>query len=96
MMSFPSFTCHLKTSDTGIPNEQVPNLDVTSGYSLTKIPDSLNRCLSESYEDIEFVGNVLSFGPVGSLDECQLACTRNPGCQFYTYYSSTNTESGIQ
>ncbi|CAH2299061.1 plasma kallikrein [Pelobates cultripes] len=53
-------------------------------------------CLSESYEDIEFVGNVLSFGPVGSLDECQLACTRNPGCQFYTYYSSTNTESGIQ
>ncbi|XP_063313573.1 coagulation factor XI-like [Pelobates fuscus] len=91
-----SFTCHLKTSDTGIPNEQVPNPDVTSGYSLTKIPDSLNRCLAESYEDIEFVGNVLSFGPVGSLDECQLACTRNPGCQFYTYYSSTNTESGIQ
>ncbi|XP_075049878.1 coagulation factor XI-like [Mixophyes fleayi] len=54
-------------------------------------------CLSEYYNGVEFVGNVLSFGFVGSREECEASCTRNPGCQFYTYYpSSPQTDPGMQ
>ncbi|KAM8939644.1 uncharacterized protein RCH25_053348 [Pelodytes ibericus] len=81
-----TYDCYLKTSDSGSPTDQVPKPDVTSGYSLPKTTESVSRCLPSVYDDVEFVGSVLSFGLVGSQEECQLACTRNPGCQFYTYY----------
>ncbi|XP_056395752.1 plasma kallikrein-like [Hyla sarda] len=85
-----SYDCYLKTSDTDVPETRVPNPGGTSGFSLPKTPEHVTRCLSSSYDDVEFVGNVLSFGYVNSSEECEAACTRNPGCQFYTYYPESD------
>ncbi|KAG8543726.1 hypothetical protein GDO81_023823, partial [Engystomops pustulosus] len=85
------FDCHLKTSEPGVPETRKPDSGVTSGFSLPKTPEYLTRCLAPSYDGVEFVGNVLSFGFVTSREECEASCTRNPGCQFYTYYPAGST-----
>lgn len=84
-----SFDCHLKNSTTDTPPSSEPVPGVTSGYTLPKTPENVNRCLSQYYNDVEFIGNVLSFGNVSSREDCEASCTRNPGCQFYTYYPPT-------
>ncbi|KAM3909776.1 coagulation factor XI-like, partial [Leptodactylus fuscus] len=86
-----SFDCHLKTSVSQVPPTRVPLSGATSGFSLPKTPEYVTRCLSHSYDGVEFVGNVLSFGFVNSREECEVSCTRNPGCQFYTYYPESGT-----
>ncbi|XP_036372004.1 coagulation factor XI-like [Megalops cyprinoides] len=79
------FYCYLKHTDSGIPLTVTTLKGVTSGYSLKPCQDSKNTCLPTIYENVDFTGSDYDFLFTATHKECQIACTKDPGCQFFSF-----------
>lgn len=82
------FYCYLKHTDSGQPRVQTPLLGVTSGYSLKLCQTTPASCFDQMYTNIDFPGADYRFLFTADAEECQRACTQDPGCQFFTWANS--------
>ncbi|XP_028249195.1 coagulation factor XI-like [Parambassis ranga] len=79
------FYCYLKSTPSGEPTVQTVLLGVTSGFSLKNCNLNPKPCLSQVYENVDFFGADYRMFFTDSYEECQRACTQDPGCQFFTF-----------
>ncbi|XP_047460170.1 coagulation factor XI-like [Mugil cephalus] len=76
------FYCYLKSNPTPA---RKPLLGVTSGESLKHCPPDLNPCQVEVYQNVDFKGADYRALFTADYQECQRACTHDPGCRFFTF-----------
>ncbi|KAI1901829.1 hypothetical protein AGOR_G00038420 [Albula goreensis] len=80
------FYCYLKHTSSGKPTKITSLQGVTSGYSLKPCKDiSSDGCLSSVYENVDFYGEDFETLFTADYKECQKACTKHPGCQYFTF-----------
>ncbi|KAK7898395.1 hypothetical protein WMY93_019248 [Mugilogobius chulae] len=79
------FYCYLKKTSSGQPNVRKPLLGVTSGYSLKSCSKNLAPCFNQVYPNLDFLGADYRTLFTADYEECQRACTHDPGCQFFTW-----------
>ncbi|XP_013883510.1 coagulation factor XI [Austrofundulus limnaeus] len=88
------FRCYLKSTPSGEPASQTPLQGATSGFSLKACSQDLQPCFSETFENVDFPGADYRALFTPDYEECQRACTQDPGCQFFTFlkgdFSGTN------
>uniref|UniRef100_A0A3Q2U5Q0 Coagulation factor XI-like n=1 Tax=Fundulus heteroclitus TaxID=8078 RepID=A0A3Q2U5Q0_FUNHE len=86
------FHCFLKATSSGEPSRQVPKQGTTAGYSLKSCnPDSTGL-----YEDVDFPGADYRSLFTADQYECQRACTDNPGCQFFSFFSGAFNQLNVR
>lgn len=90
------FYCYLKSTSSGQPNVQTPLIGVTSGYSLKPCPGNQNYCFLEVYNNVDFLGADYRFLFTSDYEECQRACTHDPGCQFFTWVNNLFQNKNIR
>ncbi|XP_029299240.1 coagulation factor XI-like isoform X2 [Cottoperca gobio] len=90
------FYCYLKTTPTGQPNVRTPLLGVTSGFSLNTCTTELQPCLPKVYNNVDFPGADYRSLFTADYEECQRACTQDPGCQFFTFVNELFTPEKIR
>uniref|UniRef100_A0A8C5EIY0 Coagulation factor XI-like n=1 Tax=Gouania willdenowi TaxID=441366 RepID=A0A8C5EIY0_GOUWI len=90
------FYCYLKSTPSGKPKTQSPLLGVTSGYSLKSCTQPQQSCLSQVYQNIDFPGADYKFLFTADYQECQRACTHDPGCQFFTFANELFSADNIR
>eukprot|EP00064_Thunnus_orientalis_P012099 superscaffoldBa00001815_g12133 len=90
------FYCYLKSTPSGQPNVQTPLLGVTSGFSLKNCTPDTKPCLSQVYQNVDFLGADYRFLFTSDYEECQRACTQDPGCQFFTFVNGVFTPERIR
>ncbi|XP_044192494.1 coagulation factor XI-like [Thunnus albacares] len=90
------FYCYLKSTPSGQPNVQTPLLGVTSGFSLKPCYPETKPCLSQVYQNVDFLGADYRFLFTSDYEECQRACTQDPGCQFFTFVNGVFTLEKIR
>uniref|UniRef100_A0A8C9R6E5 Apple domain-containing protein n=1 Tax=Scleropages formosus TaxID=113540 RepID=A0A8C9R6E5_SCLFO len=78
------FYCYLKHTTSGTPSRIVNLKGVTSGYSLRHCGDD-HICLSQVYQDVDFPEADFIALFTDTYKQCQQACTKEPGCQFFTF-----------
>uniref|UniRef100_A0A8C9RGH6 Coagulation factor XI-like n=1 Tax=Scleropages formosus TaxID=113540 RepID=A0A8C9RGH6_SCLFO len=80
------FYCYLKHTTSGTPSRIVNLKGVTSGYSLRHCGDDHSKvCLSQVYQDVDFPEADFIALFTDTYKQCQQACTKEPGCQFFTF-----------
>ncbi|KAK5855327.1 hypothetical protein PBY51_005434 [Eleginops maclovinus] len=79
------FKCYLKTTDSGEVAAENPLNGVTSGFSLKGCTPELQPCLPKVYPNVDFFGADYTALFTADHEECQRACTQDPGCQFFTF-----------
>ncbi|XP_061109612.1 micronemal protein 4-like isoform X2 [Conger conger] len=80
------FFCYLKRTDTGMPTKITSLSEVTSGYSLKNCNNtSIQTCLPTVYKDVDFTGVDYAALFTADYQDCQESCTKDPGCQFFTF-----------
>uniref|UniRef100_A0A1A8HP15 Apple domain-containing protein n=1 Tax=Nothobranchius kuhntae TaxID=321403 RepID=A0A1A8HP15_NOTKU len=90
------FHCFLKSTTSGQPTSQTQLLGVTSGFSLKPCsPDPL-PCFSQDFEDVNFFGADYRTLFTADYNECQRACTQDPGCQFFTFVNKDFSQANIR
>ncbi|CAN9503807.1 unnamed protein product [Ophioblennius macclurei] len=90
------FYCYLKSTPTGTPKTRTPLLGVTSGFSLKSCLTNQQPCLSKVYPGFDFPGADYKFFFTADYEECQRACTQDPGCQFFTYVNELFAQEDIR
>ncbi|XP_038142736.1 coagulation factor XI-like [Cyprinodon tularosa] len=80
------FYCYLKTP-SGDPATQIPLLGVTSGFSLKNCIFPARPCFSQVFQNVDFLGADYRALFTPDYQECQRVCTKDPGCQFFTFLS---------
>nr|XP_046274228.1 coagulation factor XI-like [Scatophagus argus] len=90
------FYCYLKSTPSGQPNVQTPLLGVTSGYSLKPCQPESEPCLSNVYQNVDFLGADYQTLFTANYDECQRVCTQDPACQFFTFVNGVFTPEKIR
>ncbi|XP_072481134.1 plasma kallikrein isoform X2 [Notamacropus eugenii] len=78
--------CFLRTSKSGKPISETPQVNATSGYSLLGCKDLPERCHSQFYAGMDFEGDELEVVYVQGTDVCQQSCTNKTRCHFFTYH----------
>ncbi|XP_069086022.1 coagulation factor XI-like [Pleurodeles waltl] len=81
----PRYSCFLKTNLTSNPTATAHLQNATSGNTLPKNPENLQRCYPKIFPETDFPGSDLINFSVDDVTACQDACSRNPYCQFFTY-----------
>nr|BAI49518.1 skin mucus lectin [Platycephalus indicus] len=79
------FRCYLKKNPSGIPTTRIPLNGVTSGFSLKPCNPDPQPCLSQVYQNIDFLGADYRTLFTADYEECQRTCTHDPACQFFTF-----------
>ncbi|XP_033980594.1 coagulation factor XI-like isoform X2 [Trematomus bernacchii] len=79
------YYCYLKTTTSGNVPVQKPLKGVTSGFSLKACTPELQPCLPNVYPGVDFFGADYTALFTADHEECQRACTQDPGCQFFTF-----------
>ncbi|XP_029299175.1 coagulation factor XI-like isoform X2 [Cottoperca gobio] len=90
------FYCYLKTTPSGQPNVQTLLQGVTSGFSLKPCTTELEPCLPKVYNNLDFAGADYRSLFTADHEECQRACTQDPGCQFFTYLNEFFTTETLR
>ncbi|XP_020788402.2 coagulation factor XI-like [Boleophthalmus pectinirostris] len=90
------FYCYLKKTSSGQPSVQTPLLGVTSGYSLKPCPEHQAPCFDQTYSNLDFPGADYRVLFTTDYEECQRACTQDPGCQFFTWANSLFSNEKIR
>ncbi|XP_035284041.1 coagulation factor XI-like isoform X1 [Anguilla anguilla] len=86
LWSFSQFYCYLKHTDSKKPPKINNRKGITSGYSLKTCKDRKRQtCLSAVYNDVDFWGDDYTSLYVADYEDCQMACTKDPGCQFFSF-----------
>ncbi|KAF3707637.1 Coagulation factor XI [Channa argus] len=80
-----NFQCLFKSSPSGKPSQQIPIQGATSGFSLKFCNQESEPCLSEVYQNVDFLGADYRAVFTPDFEECQRACTQDPLCQFFTF-----------
>ncbi|KAK2830164.1 hypothetical protein Q5P01_018095 [Channa striata] len=91
-----NFHCLLKSSPSGRPSQQTPLQGATSGFSLKFCPRESKPCLSEVYQNVDFLGADYRSLFTADFEECQRACTQDPLCQFFTFLNEDFTSATIR
>uniref|UniRef100_A0A8C8DNE1 Apple domain-containing protein n=1 Tax=Oryzias sinensis TaxID=183150 RepID=A0A8C8DNE1_9TELE len=91
-----TFKCFLKSASSGQPNSQTPLQGVTSGFSLKSCNPSPQPCLSQVYENVDFVGADYTSFFTADHEDCQKACTQDPSCQFFTYVKQDPKQKNVR
>ncbi|XP_015242650.1 PREDICTED: plasma kallikrein-like, partial [Cyprinodon variegatus] len=81
------FYCYLKTTPSGDPASQIPLQGVTSGFSLKNCIFPARPCFSQVFQNVDFLGADYRALFTPDYQECQRVCTKDPGCQFFTFLS---------
>uniref|UniRef100_A0A8C6TMN8 Apple domain-containing protein n=1 Tax=Neogobius melanostomus TaxID=47308 RepID=A0A8C6TMN8_9GOBI len=90
------FFCYLKRTDSGQPQVQIPVLGLTSGYSLKPCQTNSPSCFDTIYSNVDFFGADYRSLFTSDYEECQRACTQDPGCQFFTWIDSPFSDTKIR
>ncbi|XP_029299176.1 coagulation factor XI-like [Cottoperca gobio] len=90
------FVCYLKTTHTGQPKVRTPLQGVTSGFSLKGCTTEIQPCLPKVYNNVDFPGADYRSLFTADHEECQRACTQDPGCQFFTFVNEFFTTEKIR
>ncbi|XP_017276580.1 coagulation factor XI [Kryptolebias marmoratus] len=90
------FYCYLKATASGEPATQTPLLGVTSGFSLKPCSPDPRPCFSETFENVDFPGADYRALFTATYEECQRACTQDPGCQFFTFITRNFAQADIR
>uniref|UniRef100_A0A3Q2P247 Coagulation factor XI-like n=1 Tax=Fundulus heteroclitus TaxID=8078 RepID=A0A3Q2P247_FUNHE len=90
------FHCFLKATSSGEPSRQVPKQGTTAGYSLKSCNPDSRPCLAGLYEDVDFPGADYRSLFTADQYECQRACTDNPGCQFFSFFSGAFNQLNVR
>ncbi|CAL1606893.1 unnamed protein product [Knipowitschia caucasica] len=91
------FYCYLKETTSGQPNVMKPLLGVTSGYSLKPcLGNSGGACFDQIYTNLDFPGADYRFLFTSDHEECQRACTQDPGCHFFTWVNGLYVTEAIR
>ncbi|XP_070841183.1 coagulation factor XI-like [Chaetodon trifascialis] len=85
------FHCHMKTSSSGLPEDQTSLQGVTSGLSLKSCNTDFMPCLPQVYPGVDFSGADYQTLFTADYDECQRTCTNDPSCQFFTFLNGNFT-----
>lgn len=79
------FRCYLKSTPSGQPSTQTSMQGATSGFSLKACNLDQKPCLSEVYQNVDFLGADYRALFTADSEECQRVCTQDPACQFFTF-----------
>lgn len=79
------FYCFLKSTPSGQPKVWNPKQGITSGFSLKPCDPDPEPCLSQVYQNVDFLGADYRSLFTSDYEECQRACTQDPSCQFFTF-----------
>ncbi|XP_042370642.1 coagulation factor XI-like [Plectropomus leopardus] len=79
------FFCYLKAAPSRKPQVQKNLQGHTSGFSLKPCNPDPSPCLSRVYHNVDFYGADYRTLFTADYEECQRECTRDPGCQFFTF-----------
>ncbi|XP_029023387.1 coagulation factor XI-like [Betta splendens] len=90
------FHCLLKSDPSGRPSAQTPQQGVTSGFSLKLCNPDPRPCLSDVYQNVDFLGADYSALFTADAEECQRACTQDPACQFFTFANGAFAPENIR
>uniref|UniRef100_A0A3B4EPW7 Coagulation factor XI-like n=1 Tax=Pundamilia nyererei TaxID=303518 RepID=A0A3B4EPW7_9CICH len=90
------FYCYLKSTPSGEPSVQTPVQGVTSGFSLKSCSPGPQPCLSELYQNMDFIGGDYRSVFTGDHKECQRVCTQDPACQFFTFVKQNFLNSKVR
>ncbi|KAL0961742.1 hypothetical protein UPYG_G00331130 [Umbra pygmaea] len=83
------YFCYLKNTPSGQPDTRKPLDHVTSGFSFKACVPKPRECLSRLYTEVDFNGADYRSLFTPDPEECQRACTNEPGCQFFTFVTGT-------
>ncbi|KAM7372949.1 hypothetical protein PAMP_007837 [Pampus punctatissimus] len=89
------FYCYLRSTISGQPDDQTLLLGVTSGFSLKTCKPHTRLCHSQVYKNVDFLGADYRSLFTADYEECQRACTHDPGCQFFTFVNEVFTPEVI-
>ncbi|XP_029299549.1 LOW QUALITY PROTEIN: coagulation factor XI-like [Cottoperca gobio] len=90
------FYCYLKTTSSGQPNVKIQLQGATSGFSLKACAPEPQPCLPKVYNNVDFPGANYRSLFTADHEECQRACTQDPGCQFFTYLNEFFTAEKLR
>ncbi|XP_046875462.1 coagulation factor XI-like isoform X2 [Hypomesus transpacificus] len=86
--------CFLKDSSSGQPSKRVIESIAISGFALKGCDPSIQTCqrlLHKVYPNVDFLGGDFLSLFTDSHEECQRACTNQPGCQAFTFLTENFT-----
>ncbi|XP_062302100.1 coagulation factor XI-like isoform X3 [Osmerus eperlanus] len=89
-----NFKCFLKDSLSGQPSKSVILSKAISGFALKGCDPSIQTCqrlLHKVYPNVDFLGDDFLSLFTDSHEECQRACTNQPGCQAFTFLTENFT-----
>ncbi|XP_067467478.1 coagulation factor XI-like [Thunnus thynnus] len=90
------FYCFLKSTPSGQPKARPSKQGITSGFSLKPCYPDPKPCLPQVYQNVDFLGADYRSLFTSDYEECQRACTQDPGCQFFTFVNGVFTPERIR
>ncbi|KAK7933110.1 hypothetical protein WMY93_004006 [Mugilogobius chulae] len=90
------FYCYLKETSNGEPAQVKALKGVTSGYSLKACHDHSAPCFTRKYSNRDFFGADYRSLFTPDYKSCQKECTRDPGCQFFTWVNRLYPDTTIR
>ncbi|XP_053190485.1 coagulation factor XI-like [Scomber japonicus] len=83
------YKCYLKSTPLKQPKVRISQQGITSGFSLKTCHPDPRPCLPHVYDKVDFPFADYRTLFTADYQECQRACTHDPGCQFFAFIKTS-------